>query len=42
MIVNRYNTPETRCDDILSTFPLVGEDVKSAVVVEFRKMGKAG
>jgi len=27
---------------VLSTFLLAGEDVKSAAMVEFRKMGKVG
>ncbi|WKZ40514.1 MAG: Eco57I restriction-modification methylase domain-containing protein [Anaerolineales bacterium] len=39
MIAHLYGLTESEFAHILSTFPLVGEDVKSAAMVEFRKMG---
>lgn len=40
MIACLYGLTESEFAHILSTFPLVGEDVKSAAMVEFRKSSK--
>lgn len=37
-----YSLTESKFAHILSTFPLVGEDVKSAAMGEFGKMGRGG
>jgi hypothetical protein len=39
MIAHLYDLTEEEFSHILSTFPLVAEDVKSAAMKEFRKMG---
>jgi type I restriction-modification system DNA methylase subunit len=39
MIAHLYGLTESEFAHILSTFPLVGEDVKAGAMVEFRKMG---
>lgn len=36
----KYGLTENEFAHILSTSPLVGEDVKSAAMGEFKKMGK--
>lgn len=38
----KYGLTESEFTHILSTSPLVGEDVKSAAMGEFGKMGKEG
>ncbi len=42
MTAHIYSFTESEIAHILSTFLLVGEDVKSAAMVEFRKMDKKG
>jgi hypothetical protein len=42
MIAHLYGLTEAEFAHILSTFPLVGEEVKSAAMVEFKKIGKEG
>jgi hypothetical protein len=39
MIAHLYDLTESEFAHILSTFPLVAEEVKSAAMAEFRKMG---
>jgi hypothetical protein len=40
MIAHLYGLTESEFAHILSTFPLVGEDVKAGAMEEFKKMGK--